>query len=267
MSWTESHLVMFTSMDAPALVIDPKGDCYDLGAFKLRRRRGNLMITVCVIVVVVMLISSLLALLVGQKASARAKAAEAGDLNSYIAITNLCADAFMDDLEGQTFSKVIASVDNPDGEFGLEVFDEAAIKLQEGLTLVSRADGSWQHPLVVPMHAVEYAGVSDTKVLKLLSKLLDDASVEITVIGPLGVAGGLADVDGEVENRDTMEMEDIFLRVTLKKGTTKVVQDYRLTGERLNARYEDTLIWFSVDDSGAECLLESQTVTRTNVSG
>ena len=234
---------------------------------QIKRRRGNLLITVVVLFVVVLTLSALFSLSVAQKANARANTQKAGSASSYVTIANLCADAFKNDLEGQSASIATASVDNPTGDFGLEVYDEAATTIQHGLTFKEGADGSWQHTLTNPSDIIEYAGIMDDDVTKLLNTLLKDAKVSITVESVLSVVTVNSSSEDAEDVGNSFKFDDIYYRVVLTKGTWKITQDYCLKNEKLIGRFDDTLVDMRVNGDNATNKLISQTVTSKNIEG
>ena len=84
----------------------------------MKYRRGNLFLTVIVFLLLTMSIGSLFTLTVSNKTDSYEKAKQAGNINSYIALANVCADAFRNDLESQTVRINTADVNNPDGAVG-----------------------------------------------------------------------------------------------------------------------------------------------------
>ena len=238
------------------------------------KRRGNLLITLSVFIFVVLVLTGLFANLNTQRATARVKAVYAGDTDTYITLTNLCADAFQSDIEGQVV-RLYADVGNPDGwqieNAGYEIFDTAVKMMQKGDASnpgLQRGDnldtGEWYYQLTDPSDALAYAGIEREDITKITERLLKNGTVSICVKTDFDVNSIQIDDDGMRENEKKWEMGDIFYTVTLRKGTTKVNQEYKISGEILVARYDDTMVRITVDGSKAKNQMISQTVTRRN---
>ena len=238
------------------------------------KKRGNLLITLSVFIFVVLVLTGLFANLNTQRAAARTKATYAGDTDSYITLTNLCADAFQSDIEGQVV-RLYADVGNPEGwqieDAGYEIFDTAVQLMQKGDGTnqgLQRGEnlesGEWFYQLTDPADALAFAGIEQADVLKITERLLKNGTVSVCVKTDFDVNSIQIDEEGMRENEKKWEMGDVFYTVTLRKGTTKVNQEYKLSGEILVARYEDTMVRITVDGTNAKNQMISQTVTRRN---
>lgn len=237
---------------------------------RLRHHRGNLLITVMIVLFATLMVGSMLAITTAQMNLSRSRAERAGDTESYVALANLCADAFKDELEAQSASVSIVSTEDPDGmELTLSVYDDIVEKMhveliKPGTTPDEENGGRWTYILTDPILPIEYAGLEDKDFRNKSDDLLKDARLSISVDAPFSVS---APVDGMAltfETGDEIYFDDITFTVILEKGTTQVIQHYRLSGEILSARYTPALAIGSVDGSRAVCVLESQSVSRNN---
>lgn len=264
-----------------------------------KKRRGNLLITILVFVVVVMMLTSIFGMLTGQTASAKIKAGKAGETQSYITLANMCANAFQTDLEGQATRITMADVAHPDGDWGAEIYDKAIANIQTSIQLGDvDAEGAWAHTLTNPVDIIQYAGIPADNSLSIdnpadmeeaaqfelnkarnqalteMNDLLKDSKVSITVKAPLEVFHGAEGNQELLQNGDTLLIQDILFDLVLTKGTTKVNQSYRLTGEYLTGRFtmseeeptKPESAWCTINNTNAVCNLESQTVTRSNIN-
>lgn len=242
-----------------------------------KRRRGNLLVTVLVFIMLTMTITAMFSINVSMKQNARTKANQAGDSHAYIALANLCADAFKDDLEAQVVRIVTADVENPDGtgeedaeDIGLEVYNEALAEIQASLTRETVDDNTWLHHLTDPHDPLAYIGFTGEEeglqsAAELAARLLEDAVVEIKVTsGDLTASGGLEGESGNLTTGDNIGIDNIYYTVTLTKGTWKVVQNYCLQGERLTGRIEPSLIWIAADGTDAVNQMIGQSVSKRN---
>lgn len=237
-----------------------------------RKRQGNLLITVMVFIMLTIIFAGIFSTVVAQKNSAIIKARTAGDVNSYITLCNICAGAFKDDLEGQSVNIIVASVENPDGsideEYVAELYDEAITKIQESLKHNEKNDSempeAWFHTLENPRDALDYEGITHEGVLETADRLLENATVSIKVLGPMR-ANQSSFWEIEDAQSSTAVIDDILFEVVLKKGTTKVVQNYCLKNEKIAGRFDESGAHMTVQGDTSELILQSQTVTRKNI--
>ena len=227
----------------------------------LKRRRGNLLITVLVFFMLALTMGSLFSLSAAQKTKARLKAAQSANTMNYVTIANLCADAFKSDLESQTVRIVPAGVDNPEGEYGFEIYDEALQTMQSGLTRQDNGDGTWLYTLTDPNDIIEFTGLTDSDTVKDMTTLLKDARVDITVTGNFSAVGGGEDDQQQLVTGDKITLGEIYYQVVLRKGTWKITQDYCLKNEAITGRFEDTLVWMAIDGERAENDMTGQIVS------
>lgn len=228
-----------------------------------------MVMVVLVLLMLTLMLTGLFSITNAQQESARLKVSEAGEVNSYIALANMCADAFRCDLEGLYWKKNTADVDDPTGagsDYGIEIYDEAIVMFQNALMLgdAPNEDGSWTYQLTTPYAAVEYAGVSDTDAVDYMYELLNGGKLTVLVQGPFAVTAADGDIPA-LANGDYVTISDITFTLRLTKGTWLVEQQYRLSGEKLTGRYEGAQALFSIDGEDAVCQLERQTVSRRNV--
>ena len=229
----------------------------------MKYRRGNLFLTVIVFLLLTMSIGSLFTLTVSNKTDSYEKAKLAGNINSYIALANVCADAFRNDLESQTVRINTADVNNPDGAVGgdggegvqteqipVTIYEDAIKIIQKGdasrqglqLAAVAGEPDAWWYTLVNASDALAYAGVSDSDTLSATEKLLKDSKLTIKVLAPLTLSLSGEEDGTTMETGDTMTVDNIYYQVILTKGTTKITQDYCLEGEKLTGRFEHSLV-------------------------
>ena len=241
----------------------------------MKYRRGNLFLTVIVFLLLTMSIGSLFTLTVSNKTDSYEKAKQAGNINSYIALANVCADAFRNDLESQTVRINTADVNNPDGAVGGDGGEDAIKIIQKGdasrqglqLAAVAGEPDAWWYTLVNASDALAYAGVSDSDTLSATEKLLKDSKLTIKVLAPLTLSLSGEEDGTTMETGDTMTVDNIYYQVILTKGTTKITQDYCLEGEKLTGRFESSLVWIAVDGESATNNLTGQIATQRNVIG
>ena len=190
-------------------------------------------------------------------------------MQSYIALANLCADAFVDDLESQSTS-IYADVSSPDGlEINFTTYEAQIENIQNSLMIPATEpddDGKWKYVLSNPMLPIEYAGIEDSNFLKYAKKLLNEAKLSIPVKGPLAVTEPDNDDEDFGAAEEHVVINDILFEVVLEKGTRKVVQEYRLSGEKLAVRADDTSALFQIRGDDAECILESQAVKTISMN-
>ena len=222
---------------------------------------------------IVLILGGMFSLSNMRTSATRVKAIKAGDMDSYITLANICADAFQADVEWQTVS-VYAGLENPDGwdtsVINYEVFDKVIETMQFGdgtkpglvREMVAGSD-AWKYALTTPATAISYAGVTDADTLSLTSRLLKNADVDITVLSGLEYFNPhMEDSDEVHDTEQVMQLSDITYVVTLKKGTMLVKQEYVLSGELLRARYSASNVTVAVDGSNAENRLVTQTAMR-----
>lgn len=241
-----------------------------------RTRKGNLLIVMAVFITIVLVLGGLFTTTSMRTSTARLKAQRAGDMESYITLANICADAFQADLEWQSVT-LYPSVDNPNGwdlsTINYEVFDEALETMQLGDGVKSglkRTDGpgeSWLYQLTNPTTAIVYAGIDDSATLKLCNRLLENAEVSVTINSGLEYFNPKITSSRDMhEDEQVVQISDITYTVWLKKGITTIRQDYVLSGEMLKARYSTNNVQISVDGSSAVNQMVSQTATRTGAA-
>lgn len=263
-----------------------------------KKRRGNLMITLFIFFVLVIVLTSLFGLTAAQKHTAYSKASNMGDTNSYISVARLCADSFVSDLETRTANVLIAPFVSPDAETDLEaiaamepettfeeadlsydlsVYDQAIDIIQNGtpdttpktfgLKMSGGVSGTteWYHFLRDPKRVFAENDITDVDTKELVDRLFEDATVEVKVYDNLQVS--ITD-DDDVQNvtGDTLTIDPVYFSVTLTRGTVKVEQEYRLSGEKIVARYGTSLLYVYVDGSNATCELIRQNVSRRNAA-
>ena len=254
----------------------------------MKYRRGNLFLTVVVFLLLTMSIGGLFTLTVSNKTDSYEKAKQAGNINSYIALANVCADAFRNDLESQTVRINTADVNNPAGAVGgdggegvqpaqipVTIYEDAIKIIQKGdasrqglqLAAVAGEPDAWWYTLVNASDALAYAGVSDSDTLSATEKLLKDSKLTIKVLAPLTLSLSGEEDGTTMETGDTMTVDNIYYQVILTKGTTKITQDYCLEGEKLTGRFESSLVWIAVDGESATNNLTGQIATQRNVIG
>lgn len=198
--------------------------------------------------------------------SARQKAADSGQVTSYVSIANACADTFCADFESLFWVTTVADLENMYGntEISLEIFDEALKKFQAALELQRTDDPIWQYVLTDPSLAMGYAGIEDKKTVTYLAKIIEDATVTIQIHNTLSLYARGNEEDNGAADGDVIDVADIIFSVQLEKGTWKITQVYRLSGEKIVGLYGDAQNKFYIDGSEAVCQLESQIVTRNN---
>lgn len=240
----------------------------------LTRRKGNLLITVLAFFCIVLITTAMLNLSITQQNFERQQAINAGKTTSYIALANLCADAFRSDLESQRTS-YMAGVMNPTGDFSQEIFNSGAGSIQSNLENRVGPAGmpdSWYHYMSDPNDVIGFIGLMEEDSVKLAEKLLDGATVSILVYAPLEARNPISNTI-LVSDGEDMPLTDINFRVVLEKGMTQIIQDYRLSDENLSIRMEKVqnggdwivnYVWVVVDGEDASCDLIGQTVTLNN---
>lgn len=232
---------------------------------KSNTRKGNIVLAVVILIVLMTTFVSLLSINIAQKNNARAKASIVGDTNSYISMANICGWAFKDDLEAQSMKIVVADVSNPQGiEIGIEIFDTVISAFQQALQKNSAEPPTapWEHTLETPYDAIDFTGITDDKATQHLQRILNNASVTTTINSTLSVIGAEDDTVS-VKDGSSITITDILFDVVLTKGTWKITQSYRISGEKITMRLEGAFAVFNVDNTEATCTLEKQTVTRT----
>lgn len=237
------------------------------GAIDVRTRKGNLLITVVIALFVALMSTSLLMFLNVQRAQVRHRVETAGTTESFIALANICADAFKYDLEMQHSRIALTSVEFPDGiEVSLDTYDSAVRSFQAALSSDGTySSGEWEYCIHDPKALIEYAGITDRDFVKIIDSLLEDAAFSITVRNGLELSGSLSEDESITFNTgDELPIEDVLFTVVLEKGTTQVIQEYRLSGEKLYARYGGSMLSLSVDSADAANTMESQLITRNN---
>lgn len=247
-----------------------------------RYRRGNLLLTVVVFLLLTMTLGGLFSISASNRYRAYELAQSAGNVNAYIALANVCADAFRNDLEGQTVRVNIADVTNPTGSLGgggtadslaqipTSVYEDAIKTIQMGgagrnglqLAAVAGEPDAWWYTLVDARDALDYAGVSDTASLNKTESLLENSKLTIKVLAPLTVSLSGEEDETQMLTGDTLTIDNIYYQVTLSKGTTKITQDYCLSGEKMTGRVENSLVWIAVDGSSASNTMTAQTATQ-----
>lgn len=237
----------------------------------MKRRKGNLLITVVVLLVVTLMMSSMLALINAQAFKSRMRAENAGVVESYIALANLCADSFVSDIEAMRIGSIpVASVENPLGrEITIGTYDEVLQDMQDSLTMddTTIEEGKWRYVLDDPKLSLDFVPTVNTDFSELAEELLDNATLKIVVASGMTVTQA---VDGETirfKGEDHLYIDDIVFTVTLTKGTTRVVQNYILTNEIFTARFTGGTMTCYISGEKAVCTLESQYVTRNSTGG
>lgn len=240
-----------------------------------KRRRGNLLIVLAVFITISLLLGGLFSASSVRATVARTNVVRAGDLDSYITIANLCADAFKEDLEWQGVT-LYPNVANPSGwnltNINYDVFEEAIDAIQNGdgahagLKLTD-VDGGWQYQLVNPINALTYAGINDNAVLSLAERLLDNADVKIVVHNDLSVYAPDRNAEKNIRaSEQYLQLDDITFTVTLQKGVIRVQQDYVLSGEVMVARFTEAKVQVTIDGTEAENRMLSQTAIKNYVA-
>ena len=241
----------------------------------MRKRRGNLILTMMVVSGALLMIASLLSMTTAQRLRARNTAEKAGDIASYIAIANLCADAFRDDLESQFADMPVVTVENIDGtQMTFVDYEEMLGRMQKALMETDDPDEEgavyWTYVLSDPEAPMEYSGLDSAFNADFVAyhrELLRNAGLEIRVDAPLGIAGATVH-GGEIayNSDDKLYLNDICYTVTLEKGTMRLTQKYRLTGEYIQFNYLDTSVHGSISGDRAQNILEEQQLLQNVIS-
>ena len=235
------------------------------------RRNGNMLIVVSFFLALIILLTGVFSFVGKQKEFARIRATQAGKTSSYIALANLCADAFCNDLESMHGETVIASIGHPGGtDLDPSIYDDAVKTMQAKLENPDAAapvpsPDTWTYWLHDPNVVIEFSGIADRESLSKIERLLDQSSMDISISAPLSLTYR-SDDKSEMMNGDTATISDVIFTIVLKKGTWKVEQTYCLSGEKLVARYSDVKLYYSINNENAQCKLLSQTVTQKNIS-
>ena len=230
-----------------------------------RRRNGNILITLLIFLTATIALGGLMGINVSERNKAEQGAKTAGNTDAYISIANVCADAFIDDLLTQRTTLVIADITNPTGDFSFDVYDKAIENIQTALCRRTAADGSWYHHLTDPMDTLDYSGIDTGKIRTYLASLLKDATVTIHIFQPMAV-----EFDKDNDNSatlltgDNLTIEDIEYEVVLKKGAWLVKQEYKYSGAKIFARYDDTAITITVDGEDGVNQMTSQIISKKN---
>lgn len=238
----------------------------------MKKRSGNLIIVIVVFAFMAMTLAAIFSISVSQREKARRNAEKAGDINSYITIANLCADAFKNDLESEVVS-FEASLTNLSAEYGAEIYHDATKMIQEELTKdEGETAGSWIYYLKDPKDVFDYIGVTSAEMSTVAERLLEHASVKITIKEPL-TGDEIEETDDiSLEDGNTVSLDAIYYTVVLEKGTTYIEQDYCLEGEHLicDVKYDSrnpgvvSRVQIKVNAENANNMLISQTVYTKN---
>lgn len=236
-----------------------------------KRRHGNMLITVAVFAGLVIVLSGMFSLVIAQKNNALKKGNSAGSLDSYVAIANLCADCFKSQFESKG-AQFTPTVDNPTAEYGSEIFDTSLQLIQQNLSDGNISeDGSWVWKVKNPKTVIEYASIMDNEdAAALANELLDNAVLKVTVSGGFSVTD-TGERHPEINAKDVVDVDPIFFTVVLRKGTTEIVQNYKLEGELMTRRHDtdadDNIVRVNINIYGKDAAntLLGQTASRTSV--
>lgn len=116
----------------------------------MKYRRGNLFLTVIVFLLLTMSIGSLFTLTVSNKTDSYEKAKQAGNINSYIALANVCADAFRNDLKVKQFastrqmSTILTGAVGGDGGEGVQTEQIPVTIYEDAIKIIQKGDASRQ---------------------------------------------------------------------------------------------------------------------------
>lgn len=238
------------------------------------KRKGNLILTLMVTTGATLMITTMLSLATTQRLRTKDSAERAGDLTSYITFANLCADAFRDDLESQFAEMVVATVEDVEGvELTFSDYMSLVQDIQAPLVRqagdVDVAAPEWLYVLHDAAAPIEYVGLDTTgnaDFVAFYKSLLQGAKLEIRVDEPLAISGATVDnLALTYGTGDRLLLNDIYYTVTLEKGTTRLIQHYKLTGEYVRFIYSDVFVRASVSGERASNVLIAQTATQTAV--
>ena len=240
----------------------------------MQLRKGNLNITMFIAVAATMMITAMLSLATTQRLNTKGAAEKAGDLASYIAIANLCADAFRDDLESQYSDLPIATVDDVDGlivtfEDYAQIVENIQQPLKRELASGEDISPAWLYLLSDPTAPLDYTGLetpNNEDFSNYYRDLIRGAKLEIRVDAPVSISGATVDDTGiTYQSGDRLYLNDITYTVTLERGMTHVIQHYRLTGEYVRYTYMTAYVHGEVSGERAQNILESQSVSQTAI--
>jgi hypothetical protein len=184
-----------------------------------------------------------------QQSILKQKVETSGYSESYITVSDMCANAFVEDLESQYASIVTATVTNINGDYDLNIYHTACRQIQTALQQSSDGD-VWYHKLTDPIDILSYSEITDESTISFLTELLNNATVSIAVSSDIDVTTP-ENTTYANENLNKFEINDIYFSVTLEKGTTKITQNYVLSGEVLYGKYETAVVRCSIDNSNA----------------
>lgn len=240
---------------------------------EIRKRQGNLLITLAIFAFLTLSFATILTSASARRASMRNKAINAGAMDSYITVSNLCADYFAQDFESGTASVAIASVGYVGNLGDPEVVKERAYSVFEtGVDIIQNGTGpetdklwledgdgdEWVYVLTDPNAVIAASGITDEATLEYLESLLSRATVKIIVEKDLGITRDEGD-SLTMTTGDVVAVSDIAYRVVLERGLVRITQDYILSGAKAFAVYDGSpYATITIDSSIAENTPQNQ---------
>lgn len=233
------------------------------------KRKGNMLITIVVCLFSVLIVGSMTTITSKHKDMAITRAANAGRIESYIALANLCADLFRTELENTHYSLALTEGAHVEGiELDLSSYENALRAMQLQVTSphapAGGPAGSWLYPLSDPAEPLSYIGIDNDALKNYTDQILDGATIQIQIDAPLSLAYTVEE-DLSFEDTDEMYLNDIWYTITLKKGTFTLVQRYRLSDEIFVAQKNMTLLMTTIDPRFAKTAMVSQTLTQRDL--
>lgn len=248
-----------------------------------RKRKGDLAMTVVFTLFITMTVAALLSLVLAQAQTSRRSAEHSGNIDSYVTLTSICADAFLEDVMAQQINVTTTDVLSPfTGNITPEHFEKAASLLQYGkLNIVTEKyegglqskpdengewvhDGEWVHTLQNPYDAIATAEIENDEFNAFAAELLTNATVEVKIDRPIQ----FRNIETSISNTGgTVEVDDFYCNVTLYKGTTKIEQSYLVSGLVATGQKSSAgIMTCNIHKSDYfTCELMAQTVVRNNI--
>lgn len=240
---------------------------YTYGGDKVKRRRGNLVITMIAMLFSALLIFSMLSFAQAQKIRAKTRMNSAAEVENFSTLGHFCASAFKDDLEVKTATYPVATLEDPQGTqvITFDTYNAIVTMMQNAMKSGEPQDtGRWRYVLSDMMAPVEFTPIKlDNEAVDLLKELTQDAKMSMSIEAPLTVSRVF---ELDEAGGGSVFFDDITIDIVIEKGAFKLVQQYVLSDELLVTVFDEgsSTLYCNVSGSHSKLQLVSQTVTTNN---
>jgi len=224
----------------------------------VKRHKGNMMAVVLFLLAAAGLLSGALLLAFNQQQSAQAKALGCTRIYSLMAVSDMTAHAFEQDLEGMT-----ADGGAPLTSSVIDKYNAMVSAIQNKLF-----DGDGHYVVTSPVTLVNSTAcdISDEEIRKNMALFLKDTDMTLALLdGSITISQGAEKNAIAGRTGDMAMLGDIHFSVTLLRGKDMLRQTYCLSGLMVRFVHNASGIHASIDGNSAALTLEGRQIGQRNM--